>query len=105
MNHTTDGADSSGPREQVTSADSRPRPNFETGFPRGYFRIQAKGTGLYLQLYHCETKDGTTLNLHEKDYMNDSYVRTCTHYQLESLHHKDPYFEGIFHRSAGSPVL
>jgi len=103
MNHIADGADALRPRELV--ANSRPRPNFDTGFPRGYFRIKAKSTGLYLQPHYHQIKDGTVLCLFQKDHTKDALVRTCTGYQLESLHHKDPYFEGIFHRSPGSPVL
>jgi len=78
MNHTADGADSS--KAQAASTESGcmslPKPNFDTGFPQGYFRIRAKGSDLYLQPHCHDTKDGTVLSLYAKmDVTKDAFVR------------------------------
>jgi len=78
MYHTADGADSSGAQAALTDSGcmSLPKPNFDTGFPQGYFRIRAKGSDLYLQPHCHDTKDGTVLNLSNKmDVTKDVFVR------------------------------
>jgi len=78
MNHTADGANSSGAQAALTDSGclSLSKPNFDTGFPRGYFRIRAKGSDQYLQPHFHETKDGTVLSLYNKmDVTNDAFGR------------------------------
>jgi len=89
--HAADGSDSSS-SFQATFTESGPTislPNFSTGFPRGYFRIRAKGTTRYLQVHRREAdRDGTVLSLWDKDQSKDAFVCITNH--LHDKASRDP---------------
>jgi len=91
--HAADGSDSSSSfqeRATFTESGSILLPNFSTGFPRGYFRIRAKGITRYLQVHRREAdRDGTILILWEKDQSKDAFVRITHHLHDKASH--DPY--------------